>query len=219
MDVRIEQVSMGDDLPVTSLAFGSGEATRFVVETEQRLTVLGLIAAGRMRPTAGRVLVDDEPTSIRRVADRLRRSVALVDAPLVSDPEPAVTLAGVLAEELLYAGVPGDARSVRGWAEQLGVVDALSVQIANVDPAIRIRVLVEVALLRDDVEAIVLASPDRHGGQPEAWWDLARKVADRGFAVLVLCGAAADDVLHTEERGDHAREIDEATTPLEGAFE
>ncbi|GAA2170904.1 ABC transporter ATP-binding protein [Agrococcus versicolor] len=190
MDVRIEQVAMGRALPPTDAAFASGEATLLVVETEQRPTVLGLVAAGRMVPRAGRVLLDG-------VEDRrgLRARVALVDAPRASDPDPAITLAGVLAEELLFAGVPGSPRSVRGWAAQLDVLADLDVPIADVAPAVRTRLLAELAILRDDVEAIVLASPDRHGGDPHDWWALARSLADRGFAVLVLASPASARVL------------------------
>lgn len=190
MDVTLEQVAAGSALPPTDAALASGEASLVVVETEQRPTVLGLVAAGRMVPSAGRVLLDG-------VEDRrgLRSRVALVDAPRASDPDPAVPLAGVLAEELALAGVPGGARSVRGWAAQLGVAGLLDVPIADVPPATRTRVLAELAILRDDVEALVLVSPDRHGGDPRDWWALARGIADRGFAVLVLAGAAAARVL------------------------
>jgi hypothetical protein len=190
MDVRIERVAMGRALPPTDAAFASGEAALLVVETEQRPTVLGLVAAGRMVPSAGRVLLDG-------VEDRrgLRSRVALVDAPRASDPDPAVTLGGAIAEELLFAGVPGGRRSVRGWAAQLGVLGELDLPIADVAPATRTRVLAELAILRDDVEAVVLASPDRHGGDPHDWWALARSLADRGFAVLVLASPASAQVL------------------------
>ena len=63
--------------------------------------------------------------------------------------------------------------------------------IANVDPDVRLRLLTELALLRDGVEGLVLVSPDRHGGDPLEWWTLARGLADRGFAVLVIAGDAS----------------------------
>lgn len=211
--MRIELVEAakgrGDDrgaaLPPTSLAFESGEAVRVVVETEQRPTVVGLLASGRMRPDAGALLLDGEHGRRREV----RHRTALVDAPRVSDPEPDVSLGGAIAEELLYAGVPGDPRSVRRWAAQLGVEHLRALPIADVEPAARIRVLAELAVLRDRVEAVVLVSPDRHGGDPRAWWAEARRLADRGFAVLVVCGEAVDAVL----RDDEAHEAAEAAAP------
>lgn len=207
--MRIELVEAakgrGAALPPTSLAFESGEAVRVVVETEQRPTVVGLLASGRMRPDAGALLLDGEHGRRREV----RHRTALVDAPRVSDPEPDVSLGGAIAEELLYAGVPGDPRSVRRWAAQLGVEHLRALPIADVEPAARIRVLAELAVLRDRVEAVVLVSPDRHGGDPRAWWAEARRLADRGFAVLVVCGEAADAVL----RDDEAHEAAEAAAP------
>lgn len=185
----------GVALPPTSLAVESGEAVRVVVETEQRPTVLGLVASGRMRPDEGAVLLDGEAGRRREV----RHRTALVDAPAVSDPEPDVSLAGAIAEELLFAGVPGDPRSVRRWAAQLGVEAERELPMADVEPATRIRVLTELAVLRDRVEAVVLVSPDRHGGDPRAWWAQARRLAARGFAVLVLCGEAADALLRADE--------------------
>ena len=37
----------------------------------------------------------------------------------------------------------------------------------------------------------MLVAPDRHGGDPLEWWALARGLADRGFAVLVIAGDAS----------------------------
>ena len=37
---------------------------------------------------------------------------------------------------------------------------------------------------------MVIVSPDRHGGVPSVWWDLAEEFAARGHAVLVIAGQA-----------------------------
>lgn len=179
-------------LPVTSVAFESGAATLVAAETAQRPTVLGLIASGRMRPDTGRVELDGKTD-----ASGLRRRVALVDAPGVSEPEPDVTLAGVAAEELMFAGRRSDPVAVRRWLDEHGLGDEASVPVSNVDPACRVRALCELAVLRKGVEAIVLVSPDRHGGEPAAWWALAEEFAGRGFAVLVIAGQASQAVAAT----------------------
>ena len=173
-------------LPPTSIGFESGRATLARAETEQRPTVLGLLASGRMRPDAGTVTIDG-----RADAAAIRRRIALVDAPDVSDPAPNVTVAGVAAEELMFAGVPSDPVSVARWLDDLGLRGFARIPIANVDPTVRLRLLTELAILRDDVEGLVLVSPDRHGGDPLEWWGLARQLADRGFAVLVIAGDAS----------------------------
>lgn len=193
MKVVLDAVGKGrreHALPVTSTSFESGRATLVVVETEQRPTVLGLIASGRMRPDTGVVQVDG-----RTDASLLRRRVALVDAPEVSEPEPNVTLAGVVAEELMFAGRRSDPLAVRRWLDEQALGHAASVPVSNVDPADRVRALCELAVLRPGVEGLVLVSPDRHGGQPAAWWAIAEEFAGRGLAVLVIAGEAAQSAL------------------------
>ncbi|SFS08349.1 hypothetical protein SAMN04487783_1086 [Agrococcus baldri] len=200
MRIELQSISKGKGiaLPTTSCAFASGEVTRAVCETEQRPTVLGLIAAGRMQADTGRVLLDGDDRARREI----RRRTALVDAPGVSDPDPNVSLGGAIAEELLYAGIPGTPLQVRRWAEQLGVAEHLAIPIADVSPTVRVRVLAELATLRDDVEAIVIVSPDRHGGQPGQWWAIAQRLAERGYAVLAIAGSAADAALTNDEESN-----------------
>ena len=176
----------GQALAPRTIGFESGRATLARAETEQRPTVLGLLAAGRMRPDAGAVTVDG-----RADAAAIRTAIALVDAPGVSDPAPDVTVAGVAAEELMFAGIPSNPVSVSRRLDDLGLRAVARVPIANVDPGVRLRLLTELALLRDGVEGLVLVSPDRHGGDPLEWWTLARGLADRGFAVLVIAGDAS----------------------------
>src|SRR5690349_8212404 len=181
MRIELRDVSKGRDgqaLGATTVGFESGQATLARAETEQRPTVLGLLASGRMRPDTGTVTIDG-----RADAAAIRRTVALVDAPDVSDPAPNVTVAGVAAEELMFAGVPSNPVSVARWLDDLGLRDVARIPIANVEPVVRLRLLTELAILRDDVEGLVLVSPDRHGGDPLEWWDLAKRLADRGFAV------------------------------------
>ncbi|WP_400997285.1 hypothetical protein [Agromyces sp. GXQ0307] len=176
----------GRALPATTIGFESGRATLAHAETEQRPTVLGLLASGRMRPDAGTVTIDG-----RVDAAAIRRRIALVDAPGVSDPAPDVTVAGVAAEELMFAGVPSNPVSVARWLDDLGLERLGRTPIANVAPRDRLRLLAELAILREGVEGIVLVAPDRHGGDPGEWWELARRFADRGFAVLVIAGEAS----------------------------
>ncbi|MBT2517952.1 hypothetical protein J7E29_10945 [Streptomyces sp. ISL-90] len=176
----------GQALPTTTIGFESGRATLARAETEQRPTVLGLLASGRMRADSGAVTIEG-----RADAAAIRRAIALVDAPGVSDPAPDVTVAGVAAEELMFAGIPSNPVSTARWLDDLGLGDAARTPIANVEPGVRLRLLTELALLRDGVEGLVLVSPDRHGGDPLEWWELAKRLADRGFAMLVIAGDAS----------------------------
>lgn len=192
MRVTLDAVAKGRRdaaLPPTSLAYASGRATLVVTETAQRPTVLGLIASGRMSPDAGTIALDG--VSGRHATAAVRRRVALVDAPDVSEPAPDIAVAGVVAEELMFAGRPSDPISARRWLDAQGMRAHSRLPIADLAPAERIRLLLELAASRPGVEALVLVSPDRHGGDPRQWWTLADEFAGRGLAVLVIAGEAS----------------------------
>ncbi|MET0672397.1 MAG: hypothetical protein ABWY37_02785, partial [Microbacterium pygmaeum] len=197
MKVELREVAKGrrmHALPETSLTFESGRVVLVAAETEQRPTVLGLIASGRMRPDAGSVTIDG-----RTDASALRLATALVDAPDVSEPEPNVSVAGVVAEELMFAGLASHPIAARRWLEDLGMAEIAGTPIGNVEPEERSRILCELAALRSGVAGLVLTSPDRHGGEPAAWWSIAEDFADRGLAVLVIAGRASAALLaHAE---------------------
>ncbi|WP_022878554.1 hypothetical protein [Microbacterium sp. B19] len=187
-------------LPETSTSFETGRATLVVAETEQRPTVLGLVASGRMKIDGGSVTIDG-----RMDAGQLRRRVALVDAPVVSEPSPNVTVTGVVAEELMFAGHAPTPFAAQRWLEGLGLESVASLPIGNVDAPQRIRMLLELAALRKGVDGLVLVAPDRHGGEPAAWWRIAEEFAERGYAVLVIAGHASLTALEAQAAlGDDA---------------
>lgn len=182
----VSKGARGSALPETNVSFATGTATFVAAETAQRPTVLGLIVTGRMKPSTGEVLIDGEASP-----KALRRSLALVDAPDVSEPPNDVRLSDVIAEELMFAGRSAGPVAVRRELERFGALDEGRTTIAEVDPALRIRVLGELALERPGTGGIVLVSPDRHGGEPREWWAIACELAQRGAAVLVIAGLAA----------------------------
>lgn len=189
MRIALHDVSKGragQALPTMSLEFHSGAVRYALAETEQRPTVLGLIASGRMRPDTGRVTIDAAASP-----KELRRRVALVDAPDVSDPHPDITLAGMVGEELMFAGRGATPLHARRWLRRMGFEDLASVPVGSVDPAARVRIQCELAVLREGVDGVVLVSPDRHGGSPDGWWRIAAEFADRGYAMLVIVGGSA----------------------------
>lgn len=186
MKVVLDQVAKGAALPPTSATFESGRASLARAETEQRPTVLGLIASGRMRPDAGGVTIDGSTDYAA-----MRRRVALVDAPDVSEPASDVTVAGIVAEELMFAGRASHPVAVGRCLRDLGASEWARSAIGTVPPTVRIRLLAELALLRKGVDALVIVSPDRHGGDPVEWWRFAREVAARDTAVLVVAGDAS----------------------------
>lgn len=195
MKIVVDAVAKGRSaLPETSTTFETGRASLVVAETEQRPTVLGLVASGRMKTSRGIVTIDG-----RVDAKTLRRRIALVDAPVVSEPEPNVSVTGVVAEELMFAGHAPTPFAAARWLEGIGLDAIAGLPIGNVEPSVRIRLLLELAALRADVEGLVLVAPDRHGGEPLDWWRIAEEFAERGYAVLVIAGHASRTAIDARE--------------------
>lgn len=186
MRIEVNGVSKGKDsevLPPTTVVVQSEHVTFVRADTEQRPTVLGLIASGRMKPSAGSVTVDGDES-----ARTLRRAVALIDAPDISDPAPNVPVWRVVSEELMFAGLPSHPIAVRDALDELHLTAVRKRDISQLESADRVRMLLELASRRSGVEILVLVSPDRHGGDPLEWWRICRTFAARGFGVLVIAG-------------------------------
>lgn len=168
-------------LPPVTAVFGAGTPTLVETEGGTRPTVLSLVASGRMKLNAGTV------TGVRIAADgterplrpaELRRAVALIDTPLVADHSDDVTVSSVVKEELALARSHrrADRPAAYGDKRPFGTLDAEE----------RLRLLIDLTLRRADVEALVITSPERHGGDPARWWRLMRETASREVAVLVV---------------------------------
>lgn len=185
MRITLDRVRIGDGptaaLPVTSLGFEPGIPTVFAVDTEQRPTVLSLVAAGRMRVDAGTITPRD-----------LRDRVALVDTPLVAEPPAEVPAAVIVREELSFAGVR---TSPAAFLRQRGLGDFVRAPFGAIPPLARLSLLLDLALLRPGVEAVVITSPERHGTDTAEWWHLARRVAADGVAVLIVTDRASVDAI------------------------
>ncbi|MGN7797439.1 hypothetical protein [Leifsonia sp. 22587] len=206
MKVVLDRVAKGAALPPTSASFETGRASLARAETEQRPTVLGLIASGRMRPDAGTVTIDGT-TDFRT----MRRRIALIDAPDVSEPAADVTVAGIVAEELMFAGRASHPVAVNRCLRELDASEWARQSIGTVPPTVRIRLLAELALLRAGVDGLVLVSPDRHGGDPVEWWRFARELAGRGIAVLVVAGDASAAAIAAASLVSRIDETDQQT--------
>ena len=166
-------------LEPTSLTLHTGERHLVTAEPGPSHSALALVLAGRMRPTSGLVTIDgaaDDAT--------LRHVVALVDTPGVSEPDDALPVGTVVGEELALAGLAAGPRAVSSWLEGHGV-PSRHVHFGELEPLTRTRVLAELAAARPQVRYLVLTLPERHGGDPAGWWDLAAELADRDHGVLV----------------------------------
>ena len=140
--------------------------------------------------------------------------IALIDAPDVSEPASGVAVSGVVAEELMFAGRASHPFAVARFLESLDLAHLAKQPISTVAPTDRVRLLTELAVLREDVTALVLVSPDRHGGDPLEWWNLARKLAARGYGVLVIAGDASATAINATADAPVSENATDELVPL-----
>ena len=103
-------------LEPTTLAVRSGERLLVAGEPGHGHTALALALAGRLKVDAGSVELDGE-----RSGRRLRRAVALVDVPGVSEPDAVLPLRTVVAEELAMAGRSTRRGAVQAFLDERGM--------------------------------------------------------------------------------------------------
>jgi ABC-2 type transport system ATP-binding protein len=181
---------VGASVPPLTLRVADGAPSVVAVETAERPTLVSLLLGGRLRPDAGRVGVDghDDP-------GLLRARTALVDTPVVAEPTAGLSLAGVVAEELSFAGLPSSRSAVRRFLDAHDAAAYAHVAVGVLPAAHRVLLLSELALLRPGVECIIVTSPERHGGDPAEWFDGLAAIAARGTTVAVVTDAATRDIL------------------------
>ncbi|MFJ2977309.1 hypothetical protein ACIPEP_00500 [Curtobacterium sp. NPDC087082] len=211
MTLELDHVGIGDDpgaaLPVVSAVAAPGRPGVVAVETEQAPVLASLVAGGRMRPETGRVLLDGHDD-----AAAVRRTFALVDTPGIAEPFPVMSLKRIVREELAFAGQRPSREHVDTVLDELGLRDYADTHVQRVPTDVRVRLLVELALLRDGVTGLVITSPERHGGAVEGWFAVVRDVARRGVTVVLVTSKAAAatvehllDTIQTEDPEDVAR--------------
>jgi ABC-2 type transport system ATP-binding protein len=194
MRIDLDSVALGSgvgaSVPPLTLSVSDGAPAVITVETAERPMLVSLLLAGRLRPDAGRVTVDGAPD-----LDELRTRSALVDTPVVAEPTPGLALAGIVAEEFSFAGLPASRSAVRGFLEDHGLADYAREPIRVLPPTARVRLFSELALLRPGVDFLIITSPERHGGEPAEWFDALAAIGERGTAIAIVTDAATSDIL------------------------
>ncbi|WFR68124.1 hypothetical protein P9139_07370 [Curtobacterium flaccumfaciens] len=196
MTLELDHVGIGEEpgaaLPLVSAVAAPGRPGVVAVETEQAPVLASLVAGGRMRPETGRVLLDGHED-----AAAIRKAFALVDTPGVAEPFPVMSVRKIVREELAFAGRRPSRQHVDTVLDELGLREYADTHVQRVPTDVRVRLLAELALLRDGVTGLVITSPERHGGAVEGWFAVVRDVARRGVTVvLVTSKAAAATVEH-----------------------
>ena len=167
-------------LEPTSLTVRSGQVSVAYGDPGHGHTALALVLAGRLKPDRGSVTIGGIAAPKAR-----QGTVALVDVPGVSEPDPRNNLRTVVGEELAMPGFPANRAKVKSWLREQGYADFGKERMEDLPGAVRIAVLARLAALRDDVAFAVMTLPELHGGLPEWWLDTARVLTDENIGVLV----------------------------------
>ncbi|WP_243727378.1 ATP-binding cassette domain-containing protein [Actinocrispum wychmicini] len=180
----------GPLLRPTSLRVRGGELALVTGEPGAGHTSLALAMGGRIRPSHGAVTLDGRGDDAA-----LRKHVALVDSPEVNEPEDGLQLRDAVAEELMHAGVRASRKRAEQWLMSQGAGGYARERVENVPADVRTRLLIELAAGRPEVWALMIDLPDRHTSNHTTWWPVARRQAERGLAVVVLCEPPAAQAL------------------------
>jgi len=194
MLITLEAAAIGEGLgasvPPLTATVADGEISVLAVETAERPMLVSLLLGGRIKPDSGRVTIDG-----RENLDELRKRSALVDTPVVAEPTAGLSLASIVAEEFSFAGKPSSRRAVHQYLHRQGIAEYGAVPIRALPPIRRTRMFSELALLRPGVNALIVTSPERHGGDPAEWYDSLAEIARRGVAIVIVTDAATRGLL------------------------
>ncbi|MFC9687095.1 hypothetical protein ACFTSF_01025 [Kribbella sp. NPDC056951] len=162
------------------------------VDEKQVILLTGYPGPGHVAAAlalSGRLVPDTGEVTLQGSSDPavLRRKVAVVDAPGITEPDDALPVQTVVGEELAMAGHKAGRKAVLAWLEEHGAAEHANTRFEHLPVAARTRLLAELTVARPDVKVVILTMPDRHGGDPHEWYALGQDLADRGYAVLITC--------------------------------
>ena len=183
MEISADHVSVaglhGPLLLPTSLVARPGHVTLVAGDPGYGHVALALALGGRVPLASGSVALDGDPSE-----DLRRRHVALVDVPDVTAPEDAVSIRSAVAEQLALAGRPASRAATRAFLGGHGV-EGRTQRFESLPPSTRTVLLMEAAATRAVTRVLVVAAPDRFGGDPTGWYGAAERLAADGLTVVV----------------------------------
>lgn len=194
MRLELHGVGMGPEaapsLAPVDVALTEERPVGVAAEGDRAPMLASLIAGARLVPDRGEVLLDG-----RRDPAGIRRAVALVDTPMAAEPPDDLPVATVVREELLFARRSSRRRDVDAVLDALDLAAWRRSPVADLPPVARIALLTGLAAQRPGVRALVLTSPERHGGDAVEWARIVTDLTASGTPVLVIGGAAVAQAL------------------------
>jgi hypothetical protein len=174
----------------TSVTACIGEVTLVAGDPGYGNVALALALGGRLAPTSGNIRIGGVGDP-----ELLRSHVALVDVPTITAPEDGIGVRAVIAEELALSGQRARSRDVTDFLQTLDARRRGRLRWEQLPPSVRTQWLAEIASRRAGIDFVVLTSPDRFGGDPQDWWDVAKGLAGNGKGVIVQCTHASARLL------------------------
>jgi energy-coupling factor transporter ATP-binding protein EcfA2 len=179
ISVRGPHASM---LDATSLAVADHQLVLLAGYPGPGHVAASLALSGRLKTDTGQVRLDGNAD-----AALLRRSVAVVDAPGITEPDDALPVQTVVGEELAMAGRKAGRKAVLSWLDEHEAAEHVGKRFEHLPVAVRTRLLAELTVARPDVKVVILTMPDRHGGDPQDWYGVGRDLAACGYGVIITC--------------------------------
>ncbi|MEV0793016.1 hypothetical protein [Kribbella sp. NPDC050459] len=175
-------------------------ATSLSVADHQVVLLTGYPGAGHVAASlglSGRLKLDTGSVRLNGKAEPalLRRHVAVVDAPGITEPDDALPVQTVVGEELAVAGRKAGRKAVLEWLNEHDAAEHADKRFEHLPVAVRTRLLTELTVARPDVQMVILTMPDRHGGDPHGWYELGRGLAAQGYGVIITCSDASARLL------------------------
>lgn len=185
-------------VPPTSLQVQTGQVLLVQGQNQEQRTIATLMLTGRARPRAGLSFGAGTITwNGQHETKVLRRVGAPLDTVGANEPEPHMSVGDLVSEELALTGRP----PLRGpfaldWLNQHKLGHLWGLRVDQVTTAERLDLLFELALEDEDVELLVIDTPDRHNAWDQSWYErllVLLERTDRPLAVICLVAQVPEE--------------------------
>jgi hypothetical protein len=173
---------------VAHVAFAAPAREVTVVATDPGIpqVALALAIGGRVQLLRGRMSIGGASE-----LDDLQLLTRLVDVADVTAPEDSIAVKAVVQEELALAERPATRAAVAAFLAAHDLSDRAARPWEQLPAGVRTSLLLELGAMHPQVRVLVLAGPERHGGDHAVWLETCRRLAATGLVVIVLTTAAA----------------------------
>jgi ABC-type hemin transport system ATPase subunit len=181
-----------------------GEVTVVATDPGIPQVALALAIGGRVELLRGRISIG----GASELAD-LQLRTRLVDVADVTAPEDTIAVRAVVQEELALAERPASRSAVASFLAAHDLSDRAARPWEQLPAGVRTSLLLELGAMHPQVRVLVLAGPERHGGDHAVWLETCRRLAASGLVVIVLTTAATAATMSTAVEAEATVELAE----------